>query len=100
MSVLIQKVFHRFEPVGVTGVIVLSESHLSIHTWPETGYAAVDFYTCGDCNPHAGADVLFEGLKASSCEKLFVERGIRPFTPSMRIVEHKLAEPKLVETGS
>ena len=86
-----QTVFHEFEPQGVTGVIVLSESHLSIHTWPETGYAAVDFYTCGDCNPHAGVDVLFEGLGALDREVLYIERGQRPNHPSMKVVEHTLA---------
>ena len=39
--------FHRFRPCGVTGVILLRESHLSIHTWPEDGYAAIDLFTCG-----------------------------------------------------
>ncbi len=40
--------FHRFPPSGVSGVIVIAESHISIHTWPEVGYAAIDIYTCGD----------------------------------------------------
>lgn len=41
-------VFHKFTPQGVSGVVVISESHLSIHTWPESGYAALDVFTCGD----------------------------------------------------
>ena len=40
--------FHKFSPQGVSGVVVISESHLAIHTWPEHGYAAVDVFTCGD----------------------------------------------------
>lgn len=40
--------FHRFNPNGVSGVVVISESHLSVHTWPEVGYAALDIFTCGD----------------------------------------------------
>ena len=40
--------FHSFTPIGVTGVIGISTSHFSIHTWPEHGYAALDLYTCGD----------------------------------------------------
>jgi len=40
--------FHQFAPHGVSGVVVIAESHLSIHTWPEHGYAAVDVFTCGD----------------------------------------------------
>jgi S-adenosylmethionine decarboxylase proenzyme len=45
---ILKVAFHRFQPQGVSGVVVIAESHLSIHTWPESGYAAVDFYTCGD----------------------------------------------------
>lgn len=40
--------FHKFSPHGVSGVVVISESHLAIHTWPELGYAAVDIFTCGE----------------------------------------------------
>ncbi|MGI6574442.1 MAG: adenosylmethionine decarboxylase, partial [bacterium] len=40
--------FHKFSPQGVSGVVIISESHLSIHTWPENGYAAIDVFTCGD----------------------------------------------------
>lgn len=40
--------FHKFSPQGVSGVVVISESHLAIHTWPELGYAAVDVFTCGE----------------------------------------------------
>src|SRR5574344_1613675 len=43
-----QKCFHMFNPYGVSGVVIISESHLAIHTWPELGYAAVDLFTCGD----------------------------------------------------
>ena len=45
---VLQTAFHRFAPQGVSGVVVIAESHLSIHTWPEFGYAAMDIYTCGD----------------------------------------------------
>ena len=47
-ATIVQSVFHRYNPHGVSGVIVIAESHISIHTWPEYGYAAVDFFTCGD----------------------------------------------------
>ncbi len=53
--------FHRFQPQGVSGVVIISESHLAIHTWPELGYAAVDIFTCGDVKP----EVSFEFLKYS-----------------------------------
>jgi S-adenosylmethionine decarboxylase proenzyme len=45
---LIKDVFHRFSPQGVSGVLVIAESHLSIHTWPELGYASIDLFTCSD----------------------------------------------------
>ncbi len=43
---------HHFNPQGVSGVIVLAESHISIHTWPERSYAAIDIFMCGDCDPY------------------------------------------------
>ena len=47
-ATIMESAFPRFEPQGVSGTVILAESHLSIHTWPEKGYAAMDFYTCGD----------------------------------------------------
>ena len=53
--------FHRFSPQGVSGVVVIAESHISIHTWPEYGYAAADVFTCGTAvNPEIAARVLIE----------------------------------------
>jgi S-adenosylmethionine decarboxylase len=50
---------HRFSPNrGVSGIAVLAESHISIHTWPETGYAAFDIFVCGECDPYAVIPVL------------------------------------------
>ena len=57
-ATLLHTVVHQFTPQGVTGVAVLAESHLSIHTWPEAGYAACDFYTCGDCDPEPAGELL------------------------------------------
>ena len=53
---------HQFDPQGVTAVALLSESHISIHTWPEHGYAAVDAFTCGD---HCDPEVAIKHLKSS-----------------------------------
>ena len=47
-ATLINLITHRFQPQGVTGLALLAESHISIHTWPESGYAAIDVFTCGD----------------------------------------------------
>ena len=69
--------FHRFEPHGVSGVVVIAESHLSIHTWPETGYAAMDFYTCGGhTNPWAACEYAAKMLGAKSMRTTEVKRGI------------------------
>lgn len=57
--------FHNFSPHGVSGVVVIAESHLAIHTWPEYGYAAVDLFTCGEeCDPEPGFEHLKRALKA------------------------------------
>lgn len=66
---------HRFSPQGVSVVVVIQESHLSIHTWPEQAYAAVDFYTCGNGSPRAAHDVLMHGLSAKTCRALLLRRG-------------------------
>lgn len=73
--------FHCRSPEGVSGVIVISESHLSIHTWPEQGYAAVDFYTCGDGDPWAAFEVLREALRSSRASLLTINRGLGNNTP-------------------
>ena len=55
---------HHFQPSGVSGVAVLAESHISIHTWPEAGYDALDVFMCGKANPDACVPVLREAFKA------------------------------------
>jgi len=67
--------FHHFTPQGVSGVAVISESHLSIHTWPEYGYAALDFYTCGDIDPKAACKFVADSLEASHIQTTVVSRG-------------------------
>ena len=66
-ATLLNLITHRFDPQGVTGLALLAESHLSIHTWPESGYAAVDVFTCGDHTmPERACQVLATELLASS----------------------------------
>lgn len=66
---------HHFEPSGgVSGVAVLAESHISIHSWPEHSYAALDVFMCGDTNPEASIDVMRE---AFSPDKLVVKTELR-----------------------
>ena len=64
-ATVIQTIYKKFDPQGVTVLTLLSESHVSIHTWPETGEAAVDIFTCGTCNPKLGGDLIIEQLKPS-----------------------------------
>lgn len=68
---------HLFTPYnGVTGVAVLAESHISVHTWPEKGYAAFDIFMCGDAEPQRAADVLVAALGPARTEFREIRRGI------------------------
>lgn len=66
---------HRFEPDGVSGVAVLAESHISVHTWPETGYAAFDVFMCGNTDPEVCIDIMREAFEAERAEVKEVLRG-------------------------
>jgi S-adenosylmethionine decarboxylase proenzyme len=71
---IIQSISKKFYPQGVTAICLLSESHISIHTWPEIGNAAVDVYTCGKCEPKIGCDIIIEQLKATKHELTYIKR--------------------------
>lgn len=88
-ATIVQSTFHRFAPQGVSGVVVIEESHLSIHTWPEHGYAAVDFYTCGSSNPEKAHPVLKEGLGSKRYEMMVINRGILPPQHSLELVRQE-----------
>lgn len=77
--------FHQFEPQGVTGLLLIAESHLSVHTWPEHGYAAVDLYTCGSTEPRDAIANLATALEATRTDWLTVERGREHATPSLGV---------------
>jgi S-adenosylmethionine decarboxylase len=67
--------FHGFgEGMGVTGVVLLAESHISIHTWPEDGFAAVDIFMCGASRPQIALDVIQAALGPRSCQLNTVRR--------------------------
>ena len=66
---------HHFQPNGVSGVAVLAESHISIHTWPDAGYAALDVFMCGKASPDACIPVLREAFKAKRVEVSEILRG-------------------------
>lgn len=72
-----ETVFHRFSPQGVSGVVVISESHLAIHTWPEFGYAAVDIFTCGQTvDPWVSCNYLKQKFTARNVTAREIKRGI------------------------
>lgn len=77
--------FHRFEPWGISGAVIIQESHLTIHTWPEHKYAALDLYTCGDIDSKKAFDYLKQQFKPVKVEIKEIDRG------SMALVE-KLAK--------
>jgi S-adenosylmethionine decarboxylase len=73
---------YPFTPIGVTGVAVVTESHVMIHTWPEYGYAAVDVFTCGDqANPEAALPLLREHFAPERIQIMEINRGIMPQEP-------------------
>jgi S-adenosylmethionine decarboxylase len=75
-ATVVKSVFHTFNPYGVSGVVVIQESHLAIHTWPEYGYAAIDLFTCGEeINPWIAFDYLKNKLKAEKTETMELDRG-------------------------
>ena len=75
-ATVIDSHFHAFPVHGVSGVVVIAESHLTVHTWPEHGYAAVDVFSCGGLDLEAGILVLTEGFGAGRVERRMVLRGV------------------------
>jgi S-adenosylmethionine decarboxylase len=69
--------FHHFSPNGgVSGVLVLAESHISIHTWPERDFAAIDIFMCGACNPYDGIAALKAAFRPASVQLAEHKRGM------------------------
>ena len=76
-ATIVQKCFHMFNPYGVSGVIIIAESHLAIHTWPELGYAAVDLFTCGSkCDPTVAFEYLRKSFASKNSSYTALKRGI------------------------
>lgn len=76
-ATVVEKKFHMFSPYGVSGVVIISESHLAIHTWPEFGYAAVDLFTCGDsCDPMVAYEYLKDKFSAGKGIYTELKRGL------------------------
>ncbi|MBI4338424.1 MAG: adenosylmethionine decarboxylase [Chloroflexi bacterium] len=76
-ATIVGESFHRFQPMGVTGVLAIAESHLCIHTWPEYAYAAVDIFTCGTSfSPRAAADLIIRSFEAKDHSMMEIQRGV------------------------
>ncbi len=91
--------FHRFSPHGISGVVVIAESHLFVHTWPEYGYAAADIFTCGtSVQPEVAAAKLVELLGAEKHTVMEIERGKMIAGDGKSIAEngHPIIEPSSV----
>lgn len=75
-ATIVSKTFHTFSPHGVSGAVIIAESHLAIHTWPEYGYAAVDLFTCGDTVvPETAYRFLKQGLGSRRASTMEMKRG-------------------------
>lgn len=75
-ATIVTETFHHFSPHGVSGAVIIAESHLAIHTWPEYGYAAVDLFTCGDSvSSEVGFSHLRQALKATHVSTMELHRG-------------------------
>ncbi|GJM63523.1 adenosylmethionine decarboxylase [Persicobacter diffluens] len=78
-ATIVSSFIHQFKPVGVSGVIVIQESHLSIHTWPEEGFASFDFYSCGDSVDLEGSvERLVKAFEGEIHEMKIIDRGFVP----------------------
>jgi len=76
-ATVVGKHFHRFAPQGVSGAVLIAESHLSLHTWPEHGYAAVDIFTCGNTvNSELAAELLIQRLGSKDASVMEIKRGV------------------------
>ncbi|MEO1022727.1 MAG: adenosylmethionine decarboxylase [Bacteroidota bacterium] len=76
-ATIISHNFHKFSPYGVSGVIVIAESHVAIHSWPEYNYAAVDIFTCGETiDPWVIQESLKEALGSDNTSSMEMKRGL------------------------
>ncbi len=99
-ATIVEISFHKFSPFGISGVVVIAESHLSIHTWPEYGYAAIDIFTCGDVlQPEIAAAHLIEKFHSKDPAIVEMKRGTflrgdakLPHKPSKEVAEDARAK--------
>ena len=75
-ATLLKVISNQFHPQGVTVLALLSESHISIHTWPERNFASIDIFMCGNCDPQTAVDYLQKILEPSSVDQSLNRRGV------------------------
>lgn len=93
-ATIIEVAFHEFSPFGISGMVVIAESHLSIHTWPEYEYAAVDIFTCGNVlKPEKAVAYLIEKFQSKNPSIVELKRGI--LSPMNKKLPHKINEKEL-----
>ena len=97
-ATIVTETFHHVSPHGVSGAVIIAESHLSIHTWPEYGYAAVDLFTCGDTvSSETAFNHLRDTLESSQVSTMEMHRGqVDMMDPKDGSVRHK---PTLVSSN-
>lgn len=75
-ATLVKTYFHQFSPFGISGTIVIAESHFNVHTWPEHQFMAIDLFTCGDSlNPDEAKDYLVDATGAQRHDYKVLDRG-------------------------
>lgn len=76
-ATVLHSYFHKFDQgEGVTGIIALAESHISVHTWPEHAYMAIDIFMCGECDPKISSDYIFENIDMQEMQTTEINRGM------------------------
>lgn len=86
-ATIISHNFHKFSPYGVSGVVVIAESHVAIHTWPEYNYAAVDIFTCGDTiDPWVIQEELKEYFESKNVSSMEMKRGLFKVPEGQRLL--------------
>lgn len=95
-ATIVEVAFHEFSPFGISGMVVIVESHLSIHTWPEYNYAAVDIFTCGDIlKPDKAVSYLIEKFQSKNPSVVELKRGI--LSTKNEKLAHKVSVKELGE---
>jgi S-adenosylmethionine decarboxylase len=99
-ATIVDVAFHEFNPFGVSGVVVIAESHLSIHTWPEYRYAAVDIFTCGDViKPERAVAYITSRFRCKAPSVVEMKRGIIPGAVG-RLAHKPVADDTLDEAAA